>query len=1083
LRIWLDAGTGVTTNSSAQISQWSDQSGNTNHATQSTSSQQPLLIMAALNGRPVVRFDGTNDLLNLQRYTASNNFSVFTVLKASSSHEIDNEQFGKFNPTPGSSGQRYLFGGVDPLAYGISEAGLSVGTNGVSVYEFERQSSGADFFNPIAVHSGKESAGYSLVGMLYTNRRPSIVINGASHRAGLASTRTNVVFAQTMGKGYANQSFAGDVAEVMVFNRVLNAEEDAQVTAYLNNKYQLFGVPAAAANLQAEGIAPDQVVVSWNQGTTNTTRSAILERATGSGDYGFLATVDGRRSYLDTNVSSGTTYTYRLRYRNLTGFEEYSSEGTTTTLSSGTSVPLSNLKLWLQAGSGHEAVNAGAWTDLSGGTNFANQLEATNRPAVVNGAFNNWPVLRFDGTNDQLGLLGYFVSNNFTVLAVARTAVSHGIDSESNSQGAAGGDSGQRYLLGGLYPYVSFGEMSLSFGTNGFSNYEFAANQVGANHYAPLAVYQGDMGTNMNLLMVSYSNQVPSLYRNTALVRSGLTSTRTSSVFSVTIGCGQITSTRFPFLGDLAELMVFDRQLTASELGVIARHLNGKYSFASAENGDVILSTRALSGTEVALSWKQADATVLSSYTIERRLGTNGSFSVIGQVTADWRFIDSGLAAGTLYTYRVRNTLNSDPNDYSNESQVQTLSTTTAFPSTDTLIWLRAEDIVATNGAPVSTWPDYGNSAQSATQTNASSRPVLNTNGIGTLASVQFSGGTFLQLPSVLTNAAEAEIFIVLTSVTNSPVTNQGLWKFNTNGATYYPATNSAVQDAFGSTNAQSILGPISDLRVASIYNVATATNLWRARLNGPVKQLMGTNTVRFVETPLLGRSTQGASEPFAGSIAELIVFNRVLTLEEQKTVRDSLAQRYTITLELPHSPTNLSLIRTNSTDYHLSWSPLTGSENGLEGYFVVDRRADTNAPFLTRESLTRTSSAYADSPDLLEVNYGYRLRAINDVGETSSSTLTASLTDTDGDGVPDYLESILGTNPNSTDTDGDGLPDDWELKYGLNPRSASGRDGASGDFDNDGISNLTEYQQGSNPADGSTGDDPAIRLKVHRPN
>ena len=37
---------------------------------------------------------------------------------------------------------------------------------------------------------------------------------------------------------------------------------------------------------------------------------------------------------------------------------------------------------------------------------------------------------------------------------------------------------------------------------------------------------------------------------------------------------------------------------------------------------------------------------------------------------------------------------------------------------------------------------------------------------------------------------------------------------------------------------------------------------------------------------------------------------------------------------------------------------------------------------------------------------------------------------DTDNDGIPDYLEFVLGTNPVECDTDGDGLPDYWEVTY-----------------------------------------------------
>jgi hypothetical protein len=42
--------------------------------------------------------------------------------------------------------------------------------------------------------------------------------------------------------------------------------------------------------------------------------------------------------------------------------------------------------------------------------------------------------------------------------------------------------------------------------------------------------------------------------------------------------------------------------------------------------------------------------------------------------------------------------------------------------------------------------------------------------------------------------------------------------------------------------------------------------------------------------------------------------------------------------------------------------------------------------------------------------------------------------TDTDGDGLPDLAEFILGTNPNKADSDGDGIPDGVEIQDGTDP-------------------------------------------------
>lgn len=92
---------------------------------------------------------------------------------------------------------------------------------------------------------------------------------------------------------------------------------------------------------------------------------------------------------------------------------------------------------------------------------------------------------------------------------------------------------------------------------------------------------------------------------------------------------------------------------------------------------------------------------------------------------------------------------------------------------------------------------------------------------------------------------------------------------------------------------------------------------------------------------------------------------------------------------------------------------------------------------------------------------------------------------DTDGDGLPDSVEAIYGTDPNNPDTDGDGFSDGAEVKTGhdpLNPNSSakldSDHDGLfdneectwhtdpfNPDSDGDGFSDGAEVKSGFDPA------------------
>ena len=63
LRLWLDAGNGLTTGADSVVSGWADQSHFGHDVSQAELGLQPTLIAEALNGQPALLFDGEDDVL------------------------------------------------------------------------------------------------------------------------------------------------------------------------------------------------------------------------------------------------------------------------------------------------------------------------------------------------------------------------------------------------------------------------------------------------------------------------------------------------------------------------------------------------------------------------------------------------------------------------------------------------------------------------------------------------------------------------------------------------------------------------------------------------------------------------------------------------------------------------------------------------------------------------------------------------------------------------------------------------------------------------------------------------------------
>jgi len=127
-----------------------------------------------------------------------------------------------------------------------------------------------------------------------------------------------------------------------------------------------------------------------------------------------------------------------------------------------------------------------------------------------------------------------------------------------------------------------------------------------------------------------------------------------------------------------------------------------------------------------------------------------------------------------------------------------------------------------------------------------------------------------------------------------------GLWRLGGSGlACHIPAPGSppsTIYDGFGSSVrwATSISGNPAFLE-GVVYSAASSADGWKNVLNGAELYSDPTDTVSFSSDALLGTSQPGTHTVFYGDIAEFLLYDRVLTEEEENAVGTYLSQKYDI--------------------------------------------------------------------------------------------------------------------------------------------------------------------------------------------
>jgi len=202
---WYMADRGINDKNGAVVAMY-DMSGNKAHAVQNQGALLPVLHLNGLNGKPVVRFDGVNDVLRLKSGSGVN--APLTMLMVTR----------RLSATP----EQWVVGDSSGFGFGYAD----VASVGVTLNQ------------QVAVSARSDSAmamAPELLG-LEVNGQGTVYVNGVQ----MLSVPTMPGSYDGIGIGGNNtRYFQGDVAELMVFTSTLGAQDRYRVESYLASKWGL----------------------------------------------------------------------------------------------------------------------------------------------------------------------------------------------------------------------------------------------------------------------------------------------------------------------------------------------------------------------------------------------------------------------------------------------------------------------------------------------------------------------------------------------------------------------------------------------------------------------------------------------------------------------------------------------------------------------------------------------------------------------------------------------------------------------------------------------------------------------------
>jgi hypothetical protein len=823
---------------------------------------------------------------------------------------------------------------------------------------------------------------------------------------------TRAFIGATAAPGYSTGwGFSGRIGEIVFVNAGLGSTDVAKAQAYLNRKWvQAAAVPSAPISVTATA-GDTQSVVTWRG--ANQYLSAITT-------YTVTATSPGRTTQTCTSATltctltglvNGATYTLTVTATNATGVGPASVP--ITVIAAPALLTTTSSKVWLDAsdvdGDGRiegamaeDGTVAGAvqtWTDRSGKGNAVSAPAVGSRPAVNAQTINGLPVVTYNGTSILQGVSAanpYGITSDRTLFVVTKRR------------------SGSPSRLIDRTP-----EDNPLFDITGANQLEVRDDNGGQYQTFGSGASTADQVT---VIEAQRSGTALSAWTNGVLTGSGSISglqTQRALTIGRHVAWAQVSD------HDVAEVILFDRALTAAERRQVAEYLRTKWAAAIVPDAPAV--TAIVGDGQTTLTWvaPSTGGSAITDYVVEYKLSSGSTWNAFadGTSTATTATV-TGLTVGATYDFRVSamNTVGTGAVSATVTAQTKVAWSPALLPTSVVRTWVDAASpaTITLNGSKVSAWSDRSPYAANFSQASAAAQPTYITSEPGLPNGkpiVRFDGtSSVLNGAWSVPNSAATVAFVAKDTGSSVAAPNNvnGVFASGCGGWGAYSVSGTAyvLDGAGGGTpNSANTTSAITSWRtITGTYSQGSTsgTSIWADGVLEEAWAGGGAVTGNGSDTQLGGRTCGGYNTRlFKGDLAEVVVTDGALSTFDRQALEGYLAWKWgtqtglpvghpyqtaapLMSPVLPNAPATVSATPAAS-GATVSWTaPAFNGYAPVTGYTVTATAAGRTTRTCTTTAPTVTCGLTGMTTG---VAYSVTVTATNAVGTGSAITTTVTPT------------------------------------------------------------------------------------------